>query len=386
MAIQANPLLTPGPQSGPNSGPAAQFVQNIIALQLVHVVGGLNKIDEKMEVLVGLVSESVKNQNTNRGPKSRDKDGDKKGIGIPDIAIGTMIGNLLTTGVTKLFGAVTGVFTTLAGSITKYLTPVALVSSAIQSNSSGYSTMGKAFQVLGTALGMVLLPAFALVGSTAVTLADKIANELLPSLGEWIEFILTKGLSAIDFFVASIQAAGDMVKIFTEAAKNFIEFMNSDSAAAKGIRAATGMDTAKMIMDNLSDKQKESLTNGANAAGFALNPLAGIYQQRLNERLAERDRYNSGQSNDFEQGEDGVFRRKKTLREGVFENMRGFAEEMRRSLGGNSQSVGLSDLGRQIQQAALNQSPFEQKMLDWSLKALAELEKITAKLDKPVGH
>lgn len=365
-----------GPDTGPGNNP--MILQSIIATQLVHVVGGLNKIDEKMDVLVGLVSESIKNQNTNRGPRSLDKDDDKKGIGIPDIAIGTFFGNLLTTGATKLFGAVTGVFTTLAGSITKYLTPVALVSSAIQSNSSGYSTMGKAFQVLGTSMGMVLLPAFALVGATAVTVADKIANELLPVLGDWIELILTKGLQVIDYFVAGLQAAVDTLAILDDVVNNFSQWVENKT----GMKVESGTEVFQLIYDKMNKDEKEA----AKGVGFGLNPLAGIYQQRLDERLAERERYNSGQRNDFKQGDDGVFRRQPTIRENMTNGLREFAEEMRRSLGGNSQSVGLSDLGRQIQQAALNQSPFEQKMLDWSLKALAELEKITAKLDKPVGH
>ena len=288
--------MTSGPNTGPGNTP--MILQSIIATQLVHVVGGLNKIDEKMDVIVGLVSESLKNQNTSRGPKSKNDDGkDSGGPGIADIAIGSAIGgvvaSVVTSLATKLFSAVTGVFTTLAGSITRYLTPVALVSSAIQSSSSGYSTMGKAFQVLGTAMGMVLLPAFALVGATATTLADRIASDLLPVLGDWIEFILTNGITAIEYFVANVKAAADTIEIMTEAARKFAEWA-ADSGFLDGITIVAATDTlynaGKYVYDNMSDQDKQTIGDLGKGGQMGLDPLSSIFQQRLNERLAERGR------------------------------------------------------------------------------------------------
>lgn len=397
MAIQANRLLTPGPQPGPNSGPAAAYIQNILALQLVHVVGGLNKIDEKMDIVIALMQAGNRGGNgPNNNKKSGAKDDDGGGIGIGEIAIGTMIGGFLQSGVTKVFNAATGVFTTLAESLTKYLSPVAIVSSAIQSNSSGYSTMGKAFQVLGTSLGMVLLPVFALVAATATTVAEKLAGELLPAMEDWYSLILDEGIPTMQKFLAACMAYVDYQKTIYEKTKDFSEQMLETEAGKAAVEAAARVynwfqDNGEEIDDVVG--RGVAVTPPLWAPYLTYKGMSGMageygehYDKRMNQ-LGGRSRNRSGgNSVDMERGDDGVYRPATSFAQDMSANLRSFAAEMRQSLGGGSQSTGINDIGKQIQQAALNQSPYEQKMLDWAMKALEKLDTAIAKLDKPTGQ
>jgi hypothetical protein len=299
-------------------------------------------------------------------------------VGGPLGAVGGAVVGVVAAAGLALFKAGATVFDTLAKSITRYLHPVALMSSAINAQTSGYSVLGKAHQVLASVIGLLLLPLFLSLAAAVMSVAGELAGPLSEASKQLGEVVIPGTVRALALFVTTIELAVGAVRALTDgfmavynspltkmamggawttnlgpllaAAAKAVVGQNSTAAIAGEVAATAAPAVWQAAMDRM-EKNEERLTGrGGRAEGGA-----GTFD---------------GEAVTTDRGRGGGNRFNDMFRLAVM--------ELRRGLGPKAESVNIADIGRQAQLAGLNASPFEQELLKIQRQALKTSEELLA--------
>lgn len=251
--------------------------------------------------------------------------------------------------------------------------PLAVFGQVLNSNVAGFSVLSKVVGVLAATIGPLLLPVVALVGGALLELSDRLWNEIAPALEGFYTLVVDTLVPALELMIDAFVFAAETIK----GAKELTEDVDPDAVkkaeahaaemAARpggggfgGAATALGFGKAKDAKDFDDGKAfLESLgldLSGAGGGGGRPAPDA--------ERLAR------------EAGRTGDASRVAAAPEGVKGKTLEFLKEMRMSFAPRASYSDLGSVGRNATMAAMNQSPFEAKMLERMDKAISTLEKV----------
>jgi hypothetical protein len=304
------------------------------------------------------------------------------GAGGPAGMIAGLVAGTVAAAGKSLFDAGVSVFQTLAGSITRYLNPVALAVQAIAAPTSGHSTFTKAVGLLGATIGVVLMPLFLNLAAVVVYVAGLLRGPLVEASRRFGESALPAAIEAMALLSTAVEYTADIVRnlgaAFDALANSplfglVIGATGANNPALKAAAAGGAVSGAagSIIPDLLAggDSFDERLRKKRRSFG-----LDGGPDYRASVRGAD------GQERDAGGGDDSARRALKLT-----------MEEFRRSLGGQSQAMSLGDVARNAQQSALNFSPFEAEMLklvgeqiESAHRQESLLDGLTAKVQPPV--
>lgn len=269
------------------------------------------------------------------------------------------VGSAALGGIEKLLG---GMF----GKLMLVLGPIALLASVIQSNLSGVQLVMSAFKLLGATLAPILLPIMILLATGLTELSDRIWNDLQPVLGEFYKFIINLLLPAVSALVDAFMVA---TAIFdSEARKRIAHEMGRDLS---GERAAELEAERKRVMAIPSSQAEGAAIEAAERRGETApepTPYTGT-PPTVGEKAAGKKAGGLGDQGGLLGG-----KATGTTRAALSDVLR----EFRMSVTPKASISGLTEVGKNIQLGALNQSPFEAKMLDRVLGVLNALDRIDA--------
>jgi hypothetical protein len=283
----------------------------------------------------------------------------------------------------------------LARPFAALLSPLARLSTYLQATTSGMSVFQGALRVLAASLAPILLPVMFMLASGLIALADTIWNELKPKLGEWIEFIVTTGLTALEWFAEAVTDAasalggfGDGVEeawdSFGDAVADAGDWFNEVTGRAAVDRSGDGIlhgigkgwgTGGGRRADPLGTDRGDYGGGGSSGADFdasgAGGAMGGLWGM-INHGMAQIKRKTVAPDGDRDKpgGSGGA------VPEAMKGAMKDVLAQMKFEMAPKSQSMGLAAVGRNAQIAALNQSPFEAKMLDRISTVIAALEKV----------
>lgn len=230
------------------------------------------------------------------------------------------------------------------------LGPLYALSTVLQQTNSGVGVFGKAVNVLGATLAPLLLPVFAMLAAGVLSVADMLWSKLLPALGKFYEWALKFGIPAAEEAVGKAEDTIDT----GVAAKNLV---------TKG-EAPKIEDVPRMA--------KQLLPPGAD---FILRNLdqtipAQIAKQftGAEPKIPESPRGTAAFGGETETG-------KPKLGELFSQNMRDVIRSLAMSMGPKASYVGLGEVGKQAQLAALNADPIEMKAAQRVIASIQEFQK-----------
>lgn len=269
------------------------------------------------------------------------------------------VGAAAIGGIEKLLG---GMF----GKLMLVLGPIALLASVIQSNLSGVQLVMSAFKLLGATLAPILLPIMILLATGITEVSDRIWHDLEPALGDFYKFIFGALLPAVSALVDAFMVAA---AIFDgEARKRIAREMGRDLS---GERAAELEAERKRVMAIPSSQAEGAAIEAAERAGETApepTPYTGAPAGSPGTKAATAGTKGSDTG--------GLLGGKASAstRSALSEVLR----EFRMSVTPKASISGLTDVGKNIQLAGLNQSPFEAKMLERMQGVLGALGRIDA--------
>lgn len=288
--------------------------------------------------------------------------GGQMAAGVAGGAVGMGAGLLLTLGA-KLFEPVQKVL----GTIVEKLTPMSLLAAAMSSASSGVGVFDKSIKVLGTVLGSVLLPLFVVASTAVLTFADLIGGDLLDAMStmaDYIPIVLT-GLS-----------------LLADAAKDAAGFVKAWSNVMIGAARSAGVNIPAL------DPNLTPVKPGVNMDGDTGKP--GRIPM-ANEMPTSPQPKGAGGGVQAGAGVGGAPKPPMTGGAGagasrdtfglMVKNLMDTLKELRMSIAPQAQIMDVASVNRSATLAALNQSPFEKKMMDNTDKIFRKLEEAVAKLN-----
>ncbi len=252
----------------------------------------------------------------------------------------------------------------LVGKFTAVLGPLAIFGQVLQSNAAGFQVLGKAVSVLAATLAPVLLPVVVVLGAAMLELSDRLWNEIAPGLEDFYKLIINSAVPAVQAFVDAVMWVVGRI----EAARDFAR-----DPVGKTAEAVTDAvtDTFAPAIDALNDATDwlgglvgiGDLSMRGPSPGPPGGPDVGSAGYSVGSSTGGGGDFGGGS------GGDGAGRG------GMKENMLLMLREMRLGMGPQAQRSGLADVGKNLQMAALNQSPFEAKVLERMDKMLTAMER-----------
>lgn|GEM_PF-5538026 len=243
-----------------------------------------------------------------------------------------------------------GVLEKVVGKFADLLSPMAILSQAMESPIAGFQLIGKATKLLANVLAPVFLPVTVLVAAGLTTVAGILFTELEPAMNEWFDLILNDGIPVIQELI-------DEFKDAIAAVKQFYNALPDRHSADRGERrmAYAGQYGAALSLGPLAPAALSGLLYRDVFGG-------GDIVEEAKRRQAERKR----------NGKDDT-------RKEFAKSLRDVMGSLRTSIGPQAQIGSLGDVGRQVQLAALNQDPLEAQLQKMQLKVFANLEKAIAR-------
>jgi len=141
--------------------------------------------------------------------------------GVPGAVIGGATGAIaggvvsaLSLGVQMIGRQLSGSISTLVKPIATALTPVGLLNNALSQTSSGLGLFQGALRVLGASLAPILLPVFFLLATAITAASDYVWSKLLPVLGDWYNWVVGNGIPMMRNFAGAMGSAIEAVTAF----------------------------------------------------------------------------------------------------------------------------------------------------------------------------
>lgn len=275
------------------------------------------------------------------------------GAGGPVGMVVGAVAGMAASAAKVVFDQASGLFNVLAGSLVRVLSPVAILSRAIQSSTSGYGVLGKSVDVLASIIGTALLPLFLSLSAAVLTVATMIQGPMMDAARQLTGPVLHGTMEALALFIAGLETATEYLAAFAGVLQGIVNLpllraiaagMGSDTGAAKG--AANSM-TGGLIDRYESRRQQLGLTERKPGAD---GKPAGPGQESGRELFASSLRLAIG--------------------------------EFKRQIGGKAERVGFEDISGRAQLAAIGTSPLDQKILEAQLKALTVAERMLGELEE----
>lgn len=213
----------------------------------------------------------------------------------------------------------------LAGSFAKLLGPLAALGTFLNASTSGFDLFNKAIKLFATTLAPVLMPAFFLLAVALAATSEVLWGQLAPALEGMFGVILNYGIPTIVRFL-------DMVLSAAEA----LEKLSKMDTGVGGVKGADLLAAGALVVPGLQIPAGMYLYD--RAAGGSGDGRA--YGDRI-----------GGGTRDGARGATG----------------RAIADtlaELRLSMGPQASTGNISSVYSKAQMAALNQSPFERRMLE----------------------
>jgi hypothetical protein len=225
------------------------------------------------------------------------------------------------------------------------LSPMSILAQIVTSSASGFQVLTFAVKLFAATIGPILLPVFAVLAAGLVYLSDTIWNDISPELEGFYDVIVGSFLPAVGAMVDALKWAHDQITDVFEALDPFSDTPDELKAMAGG---APG--TGKGVL--AADTGSSGYDGGDYGSGGFTGSGAGS------------DHAGSGGPGGPSIG-------------GSFGEV---LRELRASMGPKASFSGIAQVSRNAQLAALNDSPFESKMLDRMAQGIGALERILAKL------
>lgn len=298
-------------------------------------------------------------------------------IGPIGVAGGLVLGGIVAAGM-KVFSVGESLFNQLAQQLTRYLSPVAMMSRAIESQTSGSSVTAKSASLLGNVLGMVLAPAFIFLSAVLMTLAAELAGPISSAVAKFGGVALDKGIQAVELFAAvcgyAYEKAMQLADGFAAVAKSplFHAILMASGATGWAILSAT-------------NSPGKAAGQVAGVAPYIVAGVAGkVISQDFKGYLERTGRNNliDGSPNNGPRSEGGGNDPSRSLRLSLLNGLRLSVAEMRRQVGGQAQATELGSVQRSAQLAAMNTSPIDVEILKVQQQNLKNLERILAELEQ----
>lgn len=268
-----------------------------------------------------------------------------------------------------LFNLLKAPFTAL----TVALGPMALAAQTINSTASGFQVVTAAVKVFAATLAPLLLPVFFLVASGLIYLSDKLWNDIAPALEGWYALILNTAVPAVRSLIDGFMLLTRVVNAIVDASPIGMAakavptgVMDAAVSALPGalLNAIPGLGGLKAIGD--IGRALGLVGGGEPAATPAPNPAA-TPGGRMSSETAPAD--------------------KAANRLAGFQSaMRDTLAELKLSMGPRASFSGLAQASRNAQLAALNQSPFETKILQRMSEAIEKLSRVVDNTKAPVAR
>jgi hypothetical protein len=267
--------------------------------------------------------------------------------------------------------------------------PLAVFAAILQSGTSGFKLLMVAVQVLAASLAPILLPVIFMIAVAFAALGDMVWKKLLPNLEQWMTFVISNLIPAVEGLVRGFTAAIYMLGRFAEGLRTAGEKLGSWTARKLGFKDPDKMPgvAPKMIEGARPEDPSKRNTLPRGTDKSQLGGMAGFTQEQLNEIAKQSGSVGEGAPaapRGLAASLAAAARPQGTAAAGaaaaekptdVGEVMRDMVTELRNQLSPQAQFSQLTQIGRQIQMASF-QSPFEAKMLERTTQTVDLLGKV----------
>jgi hypothetical protein len=230
--------------------------------------------------------------------------------------------------------------------------PLAIIGSVLNSTSSGLQLMTSAANLLAATLGPLLLPLFFAFAVALVELSAELQPIVEDAFPKLVDFMLDEVLPALEYFV-------DWLK---KAAQFLADHAPSETVAKDEVGAGVGGAIAGFALGG----PVGAVIGGA--IGIGIGYIGGKIEEEVVSAEEESARRR-------EQRE-----RSRPVRDAAIADT---VKELQLSLGPKAGFTGIADVGKQIQLAALNESPYQARMLANVTRIIAVLERKAIFNDRP---
>lgn len=230
--------------------------------------------------------------------------------------IGGKLGGKLGGMAGGAIGAVVNVLAMPFQKIFQLLSPMSMMAQAINSSASGFQVFSSAVKVLAATFAPLLLPLFFHLAAGVVEASDVLDADLMPSLDEFFEL-------CADGLIPTVYVLIEAFSFCTLAVRE-----------------------AAAILGDLTSQDPRRIMN-------RLNPIRDDFE--IEDKVRGEGDFSGGERS---RARDDTFK------------------ELRMSMGPKATLSGIAQAGRNVQLAALNASPFEQRILDRFNTAVNKLEAI----------
>ncbi len=269
-----------------------------------------------------------------QGKSGKGNAGERRGAGVADAFKG--VGAMIVAG----FGRV--------------LSPMTGLASIITSVVSGFQVFIGAIRVFAATLAPLLLPVFVLLSTAIIAASDFIWDKLKPGLAAFYESIMGPGMAAVESFIDGIKSAAVAVMDFTHWIERRLFDLDVSSVETEEGGMERRQQAEKQGLKDFLDGKKDTGSSGGDfgpdSSGGDFGPGSGGTTGGMTGGKS------SGQ---YAQGA-----------------LKDVIKEMRMQQGPQAKFSGIAAASRDVQLAAINASPFEQKMLERMQFALDALEKV----------
>ena len=253
--------------------------------------------------------------------------------------------------------------------VTAALIPISIVGGILSGFAPALQIVSTALKLLGSTILPLVMPLFVTLATILLMVSDTLWRALEPSLESFYGII----------FSAVIPALNSLADAF----ENFIIFIDGLRDRQTGHKGRNMAGAEKVAQENADIVRKQALKEGkseAEADALARQAKHGgnaslqdeaerLLQAGLTpEKRAERESLKGGTAK---------------RPEGGLAAMREVFAELRSGLGQKASFGGIVEANRNLQLAALNQSPFEMKVLDRLDKMIGTMERAAENTTKP---
>lgn len=238
----------------------------------------------------------------------------------------------------------------LSNQFTALLSPLQRLATYLTPTASGFGVFQKAIQVFATAVAPVLLPAFVLLSVALLELSDVVWRELKPVLKDFYAYMLEVGLPAIKQFVEALAVLPSVPgKVADEFGRIWDDLTNFDVSKFVPDFFPNGTGGGN-ILSGIGDAVAAAVRDGTAAAGtYSFDPVPGG---------------------------------KPPAGDGAGKALQDVLRELQLAAGPKATFQGLGSVRGAGLAAAINFSPFEQRMLTLTQQAVQAMQEAAANTRK----
>lgn len=360
---QAPPPTAPG--QSPAGAPAGPQAGQSVLATLTAILGQLRQAKSPAQAAAGKAGATLR-KNFKRLQKAvRSKRGRMLAAG----ALGGAAGVLAARGAAKVAGKAVGaakaggaklidLIKPILGPLGALLTPAKVLADVLASNASGFQLVGTAMKLLAATIAPLLLPVFVMLATGITELSDKIWADFGPALEGFYGMVVNTLLPAVTAIVQAFQDAADFFQdVISQIPGADAESPYLKDADGNNVVGADGR-TVRVRDPGAGVFEGGAGAGGAVDFGGTRDAPGATGGDRRGGRPAEASAPGA-----------------KSSTKGAMADV---LRELRLSVGPRASTSGLADLNRNAAMAALNQSPFEAKLLQRIDAAVGAMERVAA--------